>query len=118
MMKGKSSSVYLLITLMALLISNVYFATLAQQDRQAQIEYTEERRVAYEEHVGQMQAWLARQQRVTTSAADSYRADAYDTDVDRIAEQQLIAAEYQILLLQVIAQQNAEMIELMAIMGP
>ena len=114
-MKGKDNSMYLLITLMALLVSNVYFAALAQQDRRAQVERIEERQAAYEEHVDQMQAWLTRQQRLLDGVADSYHADAYDAGVERIAEQQLIAAEYQIVLLQTIAQQNAQMIELMMV---
>jgi hypothetical protein len=110
--------IYLLITLMALLVSNVYFSAQAQQERQAQAERIEERQVIYEEYVGQMQAALARQQRVVDGVADSYHADAYNSDIDRIAEQQLIAAEYQMLLLQVIAQQNAQMIELLTMMRP
>ena len=114
-MKGKDNSMYLLITLMALLVINVYFSALAQQDRRAQVERIEERQAAYEEHVDQMQAWLTRQQRLLDGVADSYHADAYDAGVERIAEQQLIAAEYQIVLLQTIAQQNAQMIELMMV---
>ena len=73
------------------------------------------KQAAYDEHAQQLQARLARQQRLLDGIADSYHADAYDSGVDRIAEQQLIAAEYQILLLQTIAQQNAQMIELMVV---
>ena len=94
------------------------FAIETHQERLAQVEHAAERQAAYEEHVDQMQARLARQQRLLDGIADGYHADAYDSGVDRIAEQQLIAAEYQILLLQTIAQQNAVMIELMIAMGP
>ena len=118
-MKGNSSWNRIIYgTLLVLIVSNVYFAALAQQDRRAQIERIEEHQAAYVEHAQQLQAWRARQQRLLDGIADSYHADAYDAGVERIAEQQLIAAEYQILLLQTIAQQNAAMIELMLVAGP
>lgn len=119
-MKGKDNFIQWQIAalLLAMLVSNAYFATLAQQGRRAQVELTEERHAIYQEHIQQMQASLARRQRVITSARDRYCAAAYGPGIDRIAEQQLIAAEYQILLLQTIAQQNAQMIELMTVMGP
>ena len=101
-----------------LLVSNTFFAGLAYREHLVQVERAEERQAAYEEHVDQMQAWLTRQQRVITGVTDSYHADAYDPSIERIAEQQLIAAEYQLLLLQTIAQQNAQMIELMMVAGP
>ena len=103
---------------MLLIANSIYFAALARQDRWAQVERIEERQTIYEEQAQQMQSSLARQQRLITSATDNYRADAYDSGVERIAEQQLIAAEYQMLLLQVIAQQNAQTIELMVMAGP
>jgi len=105
-MKGKGDFAYLLITLMALLVNNVYFATSVLQDRRAQA-------ARIEEHAGQVQALLDRQQWIVAGAADSYHTDAYAPGIERIAEQQLIAAEYQILLLQAVAQQNAVIIELM-----
>ena len=114
-MKGRSGFVQWLIfgCLLALLSMAVAFAIETHQERLAQAEHAAERQAIYEEHAQQMQAWLARQQRLLDGIADNYHADAYDSGVDRIAEQQLIAAEYQILLLQTIAQQNAQMIELM-----
>ena len=116
----KHRFVYWLTTvlLLALLASNTCFAVLAYQERQVQAERAEERQVAYEEYAQQIQATLDRQQRTITSIDVNYRADAYDPSIDRIAEQQLIAAEYQILLLQTIAQQNAQMIELLMVAGP
>jgi len=106
----KSNFVYwfIIMLLMASVVSNIYFATLALQDRQAQA-------ARIEEHTEQVQTLLDRQQRIVAGATDSYRADAYDPGVDRIVEQQLIAAEYQMLLLQVIAQQNTMIIELMMV---
>ena len=116
--KGNFERWFFAIFLLALLASNTCFTGLAYRDRLAQIERAAERQAAYEEHVGQMQAWLTRQQRLLDGVADSYHDAAYDPGIERIAEQQLIAAEYQIVLLQAIAQQNAEMIRLMAVMGP
>lgn len=114
-MKGKRNLERWLgaVFLLALLASNTCFAGLAYRDHLAQVERAEERQAVYEEHVQQMQAWLARDRRTVTGAFDSYHTDAYESGVERIAEQQLLAAEYQMLLLQVIARQNAEMIELM-----
>jgi len=57
---------------------------------------------------------LERQQSMLTSILSDYKGNAYSSDVDRIAEQQLIATEYQLMLLQLIAQQNVLMIELLA----
>lgn len=116
-MKDKSNFVhwFIAVLLIALIASNVYFATLVQRERRAQVEYIEERRVIYDEQVKQARILLDRQRRIVAGATDSYRTDAYDLSIERIAEQQLIAAEYQMLLLQTIAQQNAQMIELMLV---
>ena len=116
--KGDFERWFFAVCLLVLLASNTYFTGLAYRDRLAQVERAAERQAAYEEHVDQTQAWLTRQQRLLDGVADSYHADAYDSGVERIAEQQLIAAEYQIMLLQTIAQQNAQMIELMLVAGP
>lgn len=46
---------------------------------------------------------------------DGYNADVYDNpNIDRIAEQQLLAEEYQLTALQAIAIQNGVIIELLA----
>lgn len=114
-MTNKGNFVYwfIAVLLLALLSSNIYFAALAYQERQAQVEYAEARQAAYQEHVQQMQTVLDRQRQIIADVSDSYHADAYDPGIERIAEQQLIAAEYHLLLLQVIAQQNAQTLELL-----
>lgn len=118
-MKGKGNlNWFIYVALLTLIASNAYYATIAQQDRRAQVERIEARYAIYEEHAQQLQSWLAREQRTITGAFDNYHTDAYNSNVERIAEQQLIAAEYQILLLQTIARQNAVMIELMIVAGP
>ena len=106
------------VLLLALLASNTCFAVLAYQERQVQAERAETRQATYEAQVKQAQVLLDRQRRIIADASDSYRADAYNSDLDRIAEQQLVAAEYQMILLQTIAQQNAQMIELLMVVGP
>ena len=45
---------------------------------------------------------------------DDYYDDAYGGNVDRIAEQQLIATQYNLVGLQLLAQQNVQIIELLA----
>lgn len=46
----------------------------------------------------------------------SYQQDAYDNpSLDRITEQQLIAAEYQLTAMQLLALQNSEIIQLLAV---
>ena len=95
--------------------SSIYLAALVQGKHRVQIERIKQRQAVYDEHARQLEAWRARDQRRITSALDDYRADAYDPGIERIAEQQLIAAEYELLLLQTIALQNTVMIELMLI---
>ena len=119
-MKNERGLTYWVFTwlLLTLLGINTCFTWLAYQDHLGQVERIEERQAAYEEHAQQLQAVRASEYRVITSARDGYHTDAYESSVDRIAEQQLIAAEYQLLLLQIIARQNAEIIELMLLAGP
>jgi len=52
---------------------------------------------------------------VIAGLMDSYNSDAYENpSLDRISEQQLIAAEYTILGLQILGMQNNQIIELLA----
>lgn len=105
---------FIVVVLAVLLASNTCFAGLAHRDRLMQMERNEDHRVIYAEHAEQARALIKRQREMIAGASDNYRVDAYAPTIDRIAEQQLIAAEYQLLLLQIIAQQNAQMIELLA----
>lgn len=113
-MKNGSFRTWFFVCLMILMACSVYLATAILQDRQAQVERAEEWQVIHE----QMQETLDIEHRVIISARDGYHADAYESDVDRITEQQLLALEYQMVLLQIIARQNAVMIELMLVTGP
>ena len=108
------TSMFIIVLVATLLASNAWLVATIQQLRQAEMRRNEERFTIYAEHAGRAQALIERHRRIIADASDSYRADAYAPAIDRIAEQQLIAAEYQLLLLQIIAQQNAQMIELLA----
>jgi len=56
---------------------------------------------------------MAKQRILINGVMDEYHGDAYGDKVDRIAEQQLIATEYQLQMLQVLALQNGEIIGLL-----
>jgi len=56
---------------------------------------------------------MAKQRVLINSVMDEYHSAAYGDAVDRIAEQQLIATEYQLQMLQVLALQNGEIIGLL-----
>jgi len=56
----------------------------------------------------------AEQRTIILSVMDEYQKAAYSDDVDRIAEQQLIATEHQLVLLQILAIQNGSITELLA----
>lgn len=96
----------LVVVLLALLAGNTYFAMLAHKEHQAQ-------RVLAE----QMQPLFEQQRRTILNTFADYQADAYGPDIDRIAEQQLIAAEYQVMLSQTIAMQNVQILELLCGVG-
>jgi hypothetical protein len=76
-----------------------------------------EQRVAeYAERVTAAHAVVDSQRDVIFGMLDSYETDVYNNPrADRIAEQQLIAEEYQLTALQVIVVQNSQLIELLAI---
>jgi hypothetical protein len=74
-----------------------------------------ERAATYEQRVEAAQQVLDRQREVISDLIFDYESVAYDNpNVDRIAEQQLLAAEYQLSALQAIAVQNSQIIELLA----
>jgi len=56
---------------------------------------------------------MASQRDLIAGVMGDYRSDAYGDKVERIAEQQLIATEYQLQMLQVLALQNGEMLGLL-----
>lgn len=74
-----------------------------------------DRAATYQQRVKAAEDIVQKQQDFITGLMDQYKKDAYNnSDVDRIAEQQLLAAEYTLETLQVIAVQNTQVIELLA----
>lgn len=76
----------------------------------------EQRAMNYEERVKQAIDSADAQKVILINVLESYQDDAYGINVDRIAEQQLIATEYTIQLLQSVAILNTEIITLLATM--
>jgi predicted negative regulator of RcsB-dependent stress response len=70
------------------------------------------RAATYAERVKAVESVAATQRDVINQLTDRYRKAAYqDTSIDRIAEQQLLAAEYEMQGLQILGIQNSEIIE-------
>jgi len=94
-------SVVAVILLALILALNIYNVVRTETTRKARVEALE--------------PILAQQMRIADDLITSYQSDAYDnSQVERIAEQQLIATEYQLVALQLIAQQNVQIIGLLA----
>ncbi|MBN2287646.1 MAG: hypothetical protein JXI43_14460 [Tissierellales bacterium] len=74
-----------------------------------------ERAESYQARVDEAQAVVEQQRDMITDLTSDYQSAAYDNPaIDRIAEQQLLAAEYQLLALQTLAIQNTQVIELLS----
>ena len=99
----KLQFVVLMLLLLTLIASNMYLAVLTYQDRQVQLIRAES-----------MQPLLERHRQAIDGILATYREVAYNNpDIDRIAEQQLIATEHQMYLLRTLAHQNVLMLELL-----
>lgn len=98
------------ILLAILLVVEIYQVVTSYQ----QTKLAEERASAYQTRVEESQQLVAKQQGIILGLITSYEKDAYGENVDRIAEQQLIATEYSLTALQIIAIQNSQIIELLA----
>jgi hypothetical protein len=97
--------------LAALLLSSIFsIVTTYQQNTIAR-----ERAETYQARVEEAQDLVDRQRDIIIELVSDYQSDAYDNPaIDRIAEQQLLAAEYQLLALQTLAVQNSQVIELLS----
>jgi hypothetical protein len=73
----------------------------------------QERRAFYQEQAQAIKQMAELQDDLILDLLNEYQASAYGSRVDRIAEQQLIAAESQIVALQTLALQNRQIIELL-----
>jgi CHASE1-domain containing sensor protein len=104
--------VVVLTVLVALLLvlTAVQFAITFQQNSLAAA-----RASTHDERAEAARSLVEQQSRLISSLMSDYEKSAYDNPgIDRIAEQQLLAAESTLAALQVIAIQNSQMIELLA----
>jgi len=93
----------------------------AQQERSEEIrrqealerEREQERWTAQQERSEEIRAMMEIQDTLIYDLMEDYQKTAYGSSVERIAEQQLIAAEAQIIALQTIALQNRQIAELL-----
>src|SRR3990172_4330687 len=99
------------ILLGGVLVANLFsIVTTFQQNAVAR-----DRAVSYEARVQEAQALVDRQRNIILDLVTDYESAAYaDPGIDRIAEQQLLAAEHQLVALQILAIQNGQIIELLS----
>jgi hypothetical protein len=103
----------LFITGLALIIAVLLGIQFAITYHQNQI--NSQRAAEYQKRVEQASTLVNTQQDVIIGLFKDYQAAAYENvSVDRITEQQLLAAEYTIQALQIIALQNSQIIELLS----
>jgi hypothetical protein len=108
----KSPTITILTILVALLLllNLVQFGMTFQQNRLAAA-----RAASHEERAQAAQALVEQQSSAITSLMRDYESAAYNNpSVERITEQQLLAAEATIGALQIIALQNSQIIQLLA----
>ena len=102
---------FIAILLLLTLAMNGYSIVATYQRSQIQAQ----RAATYQERVEAAQRLLDQQREFIAEVFDNYHKDAYeDPMIERIAEQQLRASEYQLLVLQTIALQNSQMIALLS----
>jgi type II secretory pathway pseudopilin PulG len=101
----------IVIILAGVLATNVYMIITTAQQNKVQ----EQRAAEYQERVEAARLVLDSQREIIFGLLSEYEDAAYNNPrLDRIAEQQLIAAEYQLTVLQILAIQNSQIIELLA----
>lgn len=104
--KNRPLLIAIIILLALLLISNLIqaFSTYQQNKINAQ------RATIYAQRVQEAEDLAKNQQELLMGLLSDYNSDAYGAGVDRIAEQQLIASEYTIQILQIIGLQNSQIL--------
>ncbi|MDD5368133.1 MAG: hypothetical protein PHQ40_03530 [Anaerolineaceae bacterium] len=111
----KQSYKPLLLTICLLLIVLVGLTTYQAITNFQQNQIAANRAASYQERVKAAQALADTQQTTILGLMDDYNKAAYkSSSVDRISEQQLIAAEYNLEALQVLAIQNSQVIQLLS----
>ena len=110
--KKRYSGLLLTITVLLVLLLTVEVYQVVATYQQNKL--VEERASAYQTRVEEAQELVSRQQTIIMGLLSDYEETAYGSNVNRIAEQQLIATEYTLTALQIIALQNSQIIELLA----
>jgi hypothetical protein len=109
----RASTLLKVITVLLLiqtLLNAIQFANTYQQQQLA-----ERRAASHAERVAAAEALVLQQRDAIASLTTSYQKAAYNNPaLDRIAEQQLVATEWLLVALQVIATQNSQLIQLLA----
>lgn len=100
------------VLLLLVLAVNCYQIYLTTVEQQAQTE----RMAAYEERAQSASELSVTIDRGLSRLMSDYENVAYGASVDRIAEQQLYAAEYTIQALQMVGRQNSQIISLLSAM--
>jgi hypothetical protein len=108
--KGRALTLLTILVALLLLLNLVQFGMTFQQNRLAAA-----RAASHEERAQAAQALVEKQSSVISSLMQDYETAAYNNpSVERITEQQLLAAESTIAALQIIALQNSQIIQLLA----
>ena len=108
--KSRSLTVLTILVALLLLLNLVQFGLTFQQNRLAAA-----RASTHQQRAEAAQALVAQQASVISGLMEDYESAAYaNPSVDRITEQQLLAAESTLAALQVIALQNSQTIQLLA----
>ncbi len=104
--KNRPLLIAIIVLLALLLISNLIQAISTYQ----QNKITAQRATIYAQRVQEAEDLAKNQQELLESLLSDYNSDAYSAGVDRIAEQQLIASEYTMQVLQIIGIQNSQIL--------
>jgi flagellar basal body-associated protein FliL len=112
--KSKSKNTWLIIIsvllLLLIVISSFQVVSTYQQNQ-----LYEQRANTYELRVEEAEKLLERQQDLIFGLMDDYNADVYNNPrVENVYHQQLVASEYTVVGLQIIAIQNTQIIQLLA----
>lgn len=102
------------ITALFLLMAQAYSLLTVSRQAVRQEARDEQARILLEARGATVRSLILRQQTVIGDLYSDYATAAYrDSSIDRISEQQLRAAEFQLQALQVIALQNTQILELL-----
>jgi flagellar basal body-associated protein FliL len=114
--RGSNKPIVVLLVMITLLLAAVLATGVYSiMSTNEQNELAEQRATEYQTRVKAAKEVLDSQRDIIFDIMTDYQGDVYDNpSIDRIAEQQLVAEEYQLIALQILAIQNGQVIELLA----